>query len=115
MAYTFNPHRHVKIWLSKDPDTFLNMENQLRLVKMRGINPKDEITLVYESSLLSANALAELHAFCAKHNITPKDVTKDLLPHCKTDLERALAEKYRDEITHLSEGGNLAVGSDILR
>ncbi len=32
MSYTFNPHHHVKIWLSKKPDSFLNFENQKRLI-----------------------------------------------------------------------------------
>jgi glucosyltransferase Lgt1/2/3 len=51
MAYSFAPHRHVKIWLSKDSDIFLNLENQIRLVKMRDINPKDTINFIYDSRL----------------------------------------------------------------
>ena len=43
MPYELNPHRHVKIWLSKKPDIFLNQENQLRLVRIRAQNPDDVI------------------------------------------------------------------------
>ncbi|STX41863.1 putative glucosyltransferase Lgt1 [Legionella donaldsonii] len=115
MFYTYNPHRHVKIWLSKNPDSFLNLENQLRLIRMRSINPTDEINFVYDSSLLSAEAIEELDKFCLQYNIAAKDVQKDLLPQCKTVEENNLIKAYKDEIAHLDEGGNLAVACDILR
>lgn len=115
MAYSFNPHRHVKIWLSKDKDIFLNLENRIRLVRMRDINPADEIYLVYDSSLLSSKALEELESFCAKYKITAKDVHKDVIPHCRSEEEKKLIKIYEDEISHLEDGGNLAVGSDVLR
>ncbi len=115
MPYLFNPHRHVKIWLSKDKDTFLNLENQMRLAKMREINPRDEIFFIYDSKLLSPSALSELESFCTRYNITPKDVQKDVIPQCQSKEERNLIEIYNDEVSHLSEGGNLASGSDILR
>lgn len=115
MPYLFNPHRHVKIWLSKDKDTFLNLENQMRLAKMREINPRDEIFFIYDSKLLSPSALSELESFCTRYNITPKDVQKDVIPQCQSEEERNLIEIYNDEVSHLSEGGNLASGSDILR
>ena len=60
MPYTFNPHRHVKIWLSTNPDTFLNLENQLRLIRMREINPGDSISFVYSEKLLKDHALESL-------------------------------------------------------
>jgi len=115
MAYNFNPHRHVKIWLSKDKDIFLNLENRVRLVKMRDINPADEIYFVYDSSLLSPKALKELESFCAKYGIIAKDVQKDVIPQDNSEEERKLIEIYQDEISHLEDGGNPAVGSDILR
>ncbi|MBI5447360.1 MAG: hypothetical protein HY939_01350 [Gammaproteobacteria bacterium] len=113
--YSYNPHRHVKIWLSKDRDIFLNLENQLRLIRMRSINQSDEIHLVYDHSLLSDRAFNELNAFCAKYKIIVHDVQKDIIPACRTPEEKALITLYQDEIQHLNEGGNVAVGSDILR
>lgn len=115
MAYTYNPHRHVKIWLSKDRDTFLNLENRVRLVTMRDINRSDDIHFVYDSQLLSPTALDDLHSFCRRYNIIPKDVRVDVFPHCETEEETKLITLYNDEISHLDRGGNLAVGSDILR
>ncbi|MBA2650524.1 MAG: hypothetical protein H0U75_13210 [Legionella sp.] len=114
MTYYFNPHHHVKIWLSKDKDIFLNLENQVRLVKMRDINPEDEIHFIYDGALLSKTALIELQAFCGKYRITPQNV-RSLMPHCKTVEEQNLCSLYAQEVSHLNEGGNLGVGSDILR
>lgn len=115
MPYNFNPHRHVKIWLSKDKNTFLNLENQIRLVKMRDINPNDEINFIYDAKLLSPKALADLNSFCARYNIIAKNIHQDVFPLCQTEKERQLIEIYNDEMSHLEEGGNVAVGSDILR
>jgi glucosyltransferase Lgt1/2/3 len=115
MAYSYNPHRHVKIWLSKDKDTFLNLENCVRLVKMRELNPRDEIHFIYDSNLLSEKALRELEVFCDKYQIISKDVQKEVIPYCQTEEEKNLIEIYTSEITNLNAGGNLAVGSDILR
>lgn len=114
MSYDFDPHRHVKIWLSKDKETFLNLENRARLVKMRDINPSDEISFIYDSQLLSANALLELHAFCARYQIVAKDL-RDLFPQCQTDEEKKLISIYNEELDSLDAGGNMAVASDILR
>ena len=90
MPYTYNPHKHVKIWLSKNKDSFLNLENQLRLIKMREMNPKDEIHFVYDSQLLSEAAQKELVVFCKKHKIHNQDLRDKLFPKCTTEEERRL-------------------------
>jgi glucosyltransferase Lgt1/2/3 len=115
MVYYFNPHRHVKIWLSKDRDVFLNLENRMRLAKMRDINPDDVIHFFYDSKLLSPNAINELSSFCARYKILASDIRQDVLPNCKTPEEKQLIAIYEDEIENIAEGGNLAAGSDILR
>ncbi|MBN9230775.1 MAG: hypothetical protein BGO90_07795 [Legionella sp. 40-6] len=115
MTYNFNPHRHVKIWLSKDKDSFLNLENRVRLVKMRDDNPEDEITFIYDSSLLSARAQLELQTFCKQYGIIAKDVRTEIIPFCATDNQQTLIALYEDEIGNLDTGGNLAAASDILR
>ena len=66
MPYKFNPHNHVKIWLSTKKDSFLNYENQLRLGAMRTKNPDDTINLAYSQSQLSDEAHNELFAYCDK-------------------------------------------------
>lgn len=114
--YVFNPHRHVKIWLSKNKDQFLNQENQLRLVKMRADNPEDEINLVYSGQLLSEQARQDLEFFCKKHKINPVCIEEDVIPKCKNNVnEQKLVKLYQDEINSLANGGNLAAASDILR
>jgi len=114
--YNYNPHRHVKIWLSKKENVFLNIENQMRLIKIAKKNATDKIYFIYDSKLLTETAITQLEAFCKKRgNIIPKDVTKDIIPACQTTEEKNLLTIYEDEITHLDKGGNLAVCSDILR
>ena len=114
--YALNPHRHYKIWLSSDRESFLNPENQLRLVKMCDKNPKDAIHFVYAKQLLSEAALVKLHAFCKRHTIIPLAVEEDILPHCsQNQSEQNLITIYKQEIAASGEGGNLASASDILR
>lgn len=114
--YVFNPHRHVKIWLSKNKDEFMNQENQLRLVKMRADNPKDEINLVYSGQLLSEQSRQDLELFCKKNRINPVCIEEDVIPKCKNNVnEQKLVKLYQDEINFLANGGNLAAASDILR
>ena len=116
MTYEFNPHQHVKIWLSKDRDVFLNQENQLRLVKMRAMNPNDVIHLVYAEELLSSVALAALNRFCEQHHIDPVSIEKRIVPHCLDEDELQLIALYQQEIRAIhGEGGSLAAASDILR
>ncbi len=112
--YELNPHRHVKIWLSKDPSIFMNSQNQLRLVTMRASCPDDEINLIYDSRLLCKTAHDALHHFCSLHAIKPINVL-DIFLQCRQPLERELIKVYEDEIFHLHLGGNLAAASDILR
>lgn len=92
----------------------MNFENQTRLIEMRERNPKDPIHLVYDSSLLNAQALAELHEFCVENNITPVDADK-FYDQLQSDKERILYKFYKDEVNNLNKGGNLGVASDILR
>lgn len=114
MTYSFNPHRHTKIWLSKNPNVFMNFENQMRLVEMRNQNLNDIIHLVYDSSLLNKNAQQNLQKFCHQHQFTPIDID-DIQRTELTKEENRLLDYYYDEIQHIKEGGNLAVASDILR
>ncbi|WP_028389212.1 glycosyltransferase family 88 protein [Legionella fairfieldensis] len=115
MAYNYNPHKHVKVWLSKDSNSFMPLKNQLRLVEMRAINLTDKIFLIYDGTLLSPKALEDLTVFCADQNIVAKDVQTCIFPLCTTSEEIKLIHLYRNEIYHLDKGGNLAVASDILR
>ena len=112
---TFNPHKHVKIWLSKNPRVFMNEENKLRLLHMRERCPGDLIQLIYDSVLLNESARDDLQAFCLKHDIKPVDV-RDLISEIPEDKRHEqLLALYEDEISNLDHGGNLAAASDILR
>ncbi len=120
--YTYNPHYHVKIWLSQDPCQYLNLTNQLRLIKMRAKNPGDIIYLIYDSALFTTDPhqlsilMKELLCFCEKHTLIPRDVRIDVIPKCTTLLESNLIQVYEDNIKHLGEaGGNVGTASDILR
>ncbi|MFI4919022.1 MAG: glycosyltransferase family 88 protein [Legionellales bacterium] len=113
--YKYNPHQHVKIWLSNKPSVFMNIENQIRLIDMREKNPTDVIHLIYDSSLLNEQGMTELQHFCKEHAILPVDAANEFNHALQTEKEQKLYEFYQDEITHLKDGGNLAVASDIMR
>ncbi len=113
--YTYDPHRHVRIWLSRDRDVFLNIENQLRFISMRYINPQAEIHLIYDRSLLSEAAIKAAHLFCARHRISLHDVQSEVIALCGSIEEQLLIALYQYEIEHLKQAGNLGVCSDILR
>jgi hypothetical protein len=114
-GYQFNPHAHVKIWLSNHPDSFMNLENKLRLIKMRGTNPTDQITLAFDGQLLTLNSKRNLIDFCERYSIISLDVRDHLLLHHLTLNEKKLLKLYEDEVSHLNHGGNLGAASDILR
>ena len=101
--YLYNPHNHVKIWLSNRRGLFMHDENQMRLIEMRYKNPNDRIHLVYDSSLLDVQATVNLHQFCSEHSIIPVDANEfgKLL---KASGEKKLYEFYKDEINHLKDG-----------
>jgi hypothetical protein len=114
MTYTIDLHKHVKIWLSPDKDVFMPAKNQTRLIEMRKTNPADTICLFYDSKLLTQKAQAELQAFCAQHNIIPKDLRNTVFLDSELSKVRAIT-CYEQEVDHLHEGGNLGAASDIAR
>ena len=98
MPYKYNPHSHVKVWVSSNPSVFMNFENQTRLIAIREKNPRDVIHLVYDSTMLNKQALHDLDVFCKENNIIPVDADtfKDKL---QSPQEQELYECYKDEIT----------------
>jgi glucosyltransferase Lgt1/2/3 len=112
--YIYDPHKHVKIWISNNPAQFMNLENQVRLIEMREKNSKDIIHLVYDSTTLTPVAFEQLHKYCAENRIIPIDAdTFKALP--LTEEEQILFKFYKEELDQVKTGGNLAVASDILR
>jgi len=114
MSYQYNPHLHIKIWLSIKPNLFMNLENQMRLIEMREKNPNDAIHLIYDSTLLYEHSINELNKFCEENNIIPVDA-KEFKDQLHTENERRLYAFYQDELNNIGTGGNPAVASDILR
>lgn len=111
--FEFTPNRHVKIWLSKNPESFLNTVNKLRLIKMRVDNPADEINFIFDSQLLNDNAMRDLHKFCSAHNFIPFDV-REIERRDLPQREQILFWIYDLEI-NFANYGNPAAASDILR
>ncbi|KTD41236.1 glycosyltransferase family 88 protein [Legionella parisiensis] len=112
--YQYNPNLHVKIWLSNNPNVFMNLENQIRLIEMREKNPNDTIHLIYDSKLITPTSVNALHEFCKEHQIISIDA-HTIDASLESDNERKLYNFYKEEINNLKTGGNLAVASDILR
>ncbi len=113
MPFVYNPHKHIKIWLSTNRDLFINPKNQLRLIRMRELNPNDEINLIYDSKLISEKSLAELFDFCQKLAIKPIDV-RDIFTQCQTIEEKDLINDYENEIKIIDSERVIVVCRDIL-
>ena len=114
MFYLFNPHRHVKIWLSASADIFLPLINQLRLIQFRQKNPSAELAFIFDATLLSHDAITQCFRFCDQYQIKAYDA-QELIKRCASAEEIQLRSLYIDEIQHLDKGGNLGSASDKLR
>lgn len=112
--YQYNPRLHVKIWLSNDPNVFMNLENQIRLLEMREKNPHDTVHLVYDSTLLTRSSVQSLYEFSKENNINLIDAHM-INEKLEFENEKKLYNFYNEEISNLNLGGNLGVASDILR
>lgn len=117
IKYTINPHKHVKIWFSKEEGQFLNPENQLRLVQFRAKNPDDEIHFVYAKRLLSQTAMQNMNKFCSINRIIPVCIEEDVAPYLQGDEEKRIYTLAQQEIqaTQSNRGGNLGAASDLIR
>ena len=116
-SYQFNTQNHLRIWFSGKKDVFLNDENQLRMVRFRQKNPRANMTFVYSSKMLSAEAHEKLKRFCTLHNFTPLDFDTTLPTECVDQVDKdmyRIAKTERDAYMK-EEGGNLAAASDLTR
>ena len=117
-TYEYHPHSQVKIWLSSTPTQFMTERNQTRLLETRKQNPNLELHLVYDSLLLNDREKLRVRDFCYQHKFLPVDIRQVIKNPDKfqlTENERKLLRLYEEEINNLSNGGNLAAASDILR
>lgn len=114
MVFLFNPHRHVKIWLSGNEEVFMPLVNQLRLIHMRLKNPSAVISFIFDSTLLNHKAIEQCFRFCHQHRVQAYDA-QSLIMRCTSNEEIQLRKLYLDEIHHLDKGGNLGSASDKLR
>ena len=118
VAYQYNPHSQVKIWLSGTSTLFMTERNQNRLLETRKQNPDLELHLVYDSQLLNDREKLRVRNFCYQHKFSPFDIRQVINNPDKfqlTEKERKLLTLYAEEINNLDNGGNLAAASDILR
>ena len=116
MPYHFNIKNHYKIWLSPNPNQFLPIRNQLRLIHEIQTNAGVEMRFVYSQACLNDFALDEMRKFCLTHKIIPI-AFESLLPLLTKEREREVAAIASQEIEHFRQntGGNLAAASDCIR
>lgn len=113
--FYFNFKRHYKIWLSPNPNEFLPMRNQLRLIHAMQINPGIEMRLVYSQKCLNYKAIEDLKSFCAQYKIIA--VEFESLLEMFTGKDSLLAKIAMQEIDSFLDnaGGNLGAASDCIR
>lgn len=113
MVWLLNTNKHYKIWFSDAPETFLDMENQLRFIRAREKNPDVHFGFVYSSALLSAKAVDALKKFCTQQCITAIDFDVELPKLLQHDLDKKIYDLAKKEMHH--PGGCLAAASDCVR
>ncbi|HRD55380.1 MAG TPA: glycosyltransferase family 88 protein [Parachlamydiaceae bacterium] len=111
---------HYKIWLAHDPKIFMPYLYQDDFRQYREKNPEGYLSLVYSAALLSDKALSDLTAFAEKYQITLISFENDLAN--LTDQFGTIEDKQCYELASKelgfypnSQGGNLAVVSDLIR
>lgn len=113
------PLKQMRIWFSMNPDLFMNMENEMRLVRFFDKNPRVEpLYLVYSSKLLGPQGLKEKERFTQAYpRLALIDFDTELKELCHTTQDKKLYEYAAQELENLSpgQGGNVAAASDIVR
>lgn len=102
--------KHVKIWISKDPDEPLGARNELRLIRHRVKHPHHTIHLVTDMTRLSLAGIIKLQKFAARHSIILHPISE--LP-IRSAREAKLMKYVQRELTEY--WGNPAAASDMLR
>ena len=115
--YRIDTKKFYRIWFSKNRDSFLNVENQIRLAAMRYANPQTNISVVYSSKLLSEKAKKEMAEFSKRFQVTFVDLDKEISQWIQTQKDKVLHAYVQQELEKWvkDEGGNCAVASDIVR
>jgi hypothetical protein len=114
--FTFDLTRHYKIWFSKDPDTFLGIENELRFIRMRKNNPDFILYFIYSSQCLSKLSIEELKTFCRKHKIIPVEfeaIVQDLVEAEDIQLYAIANNEIVQAVDSMA--GSMAAASDCTR
>ncbi|MDZ5761935.1 putative glycosyltransferase [Candidatus Cyrtobacter comes] len=105
-----------KIWFNKNPEEWLDVENQLRFIHMVQKHPEAKISFLYSRELLSERATSDMEEFCKKHGIQPVsiEIFKDKL---RNETEKELFDTACTELRRWKDhtGGNPASASDIFR
>lgn len=115
--YQLHTQFHTKVWFSDDLYTFMNDENQLRLVHFRHKNPRATLTILYSSYMLTDEANEQFVAFCDKYNFIPLDFDTELPNECIDQMDQDLYQFAKMELIAFinKKGGNLAAASDNAR
>jgi|GEM_PF-5481147 hypothetical protein len=107
--------KHYKIWFSANPDRFLYMEDQLRLIRMRKRNPGITLGLLYSSVCLSTQSQEKLKIFCEKHVIDAVDFDQDVPCLLETAAFEDIALYWIAKCEMRNPAGNLGAASDCAR
>lgn len=71
--YNFKTNEFIKIWFSKNQESFLPLVNQIRFVNFILEHPGSKFHFIYKGSVLSDKAKEELTSFCTKFNVEAVD------------------------------------------
>ncbi|MFA6301551.1 MAG: glycosyltransferase family 88 protein [Legionella sp.] len=114
--YIFDLTRYYKIWFSLNPNEFLGIENELRLIRERENNPNIVLSLIYSAQCLNETARNGLIKFCTTYKINPVAL-ESLGDTITDDQDKILYAHALEELAQVraKTGGNVGSASDLTR
>ena len=116
-TYSYRLDRFYKIWFSNNKDVFLDMENQLRFIRLRIRNTQAQLAFVFSSQCLTQTAHNQLTKFCAHYNIIPINFAGELCSLKLDAFDQRMYDIAKLELQKFiaGEDGSLASASDCVR
>lgn len=87
--------KHFKIWFSANPDEWMPIRNQRRLIRHQEHNNDKEnfLQLIGAKRLLSEKSKVDLDNFCRRHKISYLDIDEDLPGLIAQQTDRSKRDK----------------------
>lgn len=121
--YSFSTLNWTRIWFTTNPEQFIPPTNKEKIIDFLDKFPSRQISLIYDSRLLDNQGKEDLSDFQRELRILNKSSQVDLYDFSESSFKEKLLDANEltlyglanIELQNLSNGGNVAAASDIVR